>query len=136
LTTRLCSWLVPVAVSANHLAFISSRGCQCSSYWTAPDEIEQCIKDFREKHEPRRILGLAGDLTSAEHVRYCLRETIARFGRLDVVVANIGSGRGRIDYDLDDREWMIFFQVNLFSGVRLVREGVPYLKEKQAWRFL
>jgi Dehydrogenases with different specificities (related to short-chain alcohol dehydrogenases) len=96
-----------------------------------PEAVEECIKELKEKHEPRRILGLAGDLTSTEHIRYCLRETIARFGRLDVVVANIGSGQGRIDYDLDDQEWNDFFQVNLFSGVRLVREVVPYLKEKQ-----
>jgi 3-oxoacyl-[acyl-carrier protein] reductase len=60
-----------------------------------------------------------------------LRETIARFGGIDVVVANIGSGQGRIDCDLDDQEWDDFFQVNLLGGVRLVRESVPYLKEKQ-----
>ena len=96
-----------------------------------PDAVKQCTEELKEKHEPRRILGLAGDLTSTEHVRYCLRETVERFGGLDVVVANIGRGRGRIDYDLDDREWDNFFQVNLFGGLRLVREAVPYLKEKQ-----
>jgi 3-oxoacyl-[acyl-carrier protein] reductase len=96
-----------------------------------PDTVDECVKELKEKHEPRRILGLVGDLTFTEHIRYCLRETIAVFGRLDVVVANIGSGRGRIDYDLNDREWDDFFQVNLFSGVRLVREAVPFLKEKQ-----
>lgn len=95
------------------------------------DAVEQCIKELKEKHEPRRILGLAGDLTSTEHIRYCLKEIIARFGGLDVVVANIGSGRGRVDYDLDDKGWDDFFQVNLFGCVRLVRESVPYLKEKQ-----
>ena len=96
-----------------------------------PDAVEECLKELKDKHEPRRILGLAGDLTSAEHVRYCLRETVTRFGGLDAVVANIGSGRGRIDYDLDDQEWNDFFQANLFSGVRLVREAVPYLKVTQ-----
>ncbi len=98
-----------------------------------PDAVKQCIKELKENHEPRSIMGLTGDLTSTEHIRYCLRETIARFGRLDVVVANIGSGRGRIDHDLDvdDQEWNDFFQVNLFSGVRLIREAIPYLKEKQ-----
>jgi 3-oxoacyl-[acyl-carrier protein] reductase len=96
-----------------------------------PGAVEQCIKELKEDHEPRRILGLAGDLTSTEHIRYCLKETVTIFGGIDVVVANIGSGRGGIDYDLDDREWNDFFDENLFSGVRLARESVPYLKGKQ-----
>lgn len=96
-----------------------------------PDAVERCIRELKEKHEPRRILGLTGDLTSTEHIQYCLRETVKRFGGLDVVVANIGSGRGRVDYDLDDKEWDDFFQVNLFGSVRLIREAVPYMKEKQ-----
>lgn len=96
-----------------------------------PDAVERCVRELKEKHERHSILGLVGDLTSTEHICYCLRETVERFGGLDVVVANIGSGRGRIDYDLDDREWNDFFQVNLFGGVRLVREAVPYLEAKQ-----
>lgn len=95
------------------------------------DSVEQCLNELKEKYEPRRFLGLAGDLTSTDHIRYCLKETIKIFGRLDIVVANIGSGQGRIDYDLDDQEWNDFFQVNLFSGARLVRESVNYLKETQ-----
>jgi len=96
-----------------------------------PDAVEQCTKELKENHEHRRILGLAGDLTSTEHIRYCLKETAKTFGGLDVVVANIGSGQGRINYDLDDREWNEIFQENLFGGVRLVREAVPYLEEKR-----
>jgi len=95
------------------------------------DAVEKSIEEFKEKHEPHRLLGLAGDLTSAEHIRYCLKETVKIFGGIDIVVANIGSGRGRVDYDLDDSEWAQFFQANLFGSVRLVREAVPYLKEKQ-----
>ncbi len=91
------------------------------------DAVEECIVELKVDHEPSSILGLAGDLTSTEHIRYCLRETIASFGRLDVIVDNIGSGRGRADYDLDDQEWDDSFHVNLLGGVRLVREAVPYL---------
>ena len=89
-----------------------------------PDAVEQCIKELKEKHEPRRILGLAGDLTSTEHIRYCLRETIARFGGIDVVVANItGTGIGRIEDDLLEASRDFGFEKEAKKLLEEVKDG-------------
>ena len=45
-----------------------------------------------------------------------------RFGKIDCLVANAGSGRPIAESRLDIKEWKIGFDINLFSAVRLINE--------------
>jgi 3-oxoacyl-[acyl-carrier protein] reductase len=111
-------------------AFLDEGACVVVTGRQA-DAVEKCLQELQTYHRSSSILGVAGDLTSTEHASYCLQETVSRFGGVDIIVANIGSGQGRTDYDLNDQEWDDFFRINLFSGVRLIREAVHYLKGKE-----
>ena len=46
--------------------------------------------------------------------------SLGHFGKIDCLVANVGSGRPSTEDKLDSREWENSFQINLFSSVKLV----------------
>lgn len=71
-----------------------------------------------------RVYKFNGDLTDTETIKKLLAEIIARHERLDIAVANIGSGRFRRDWDIADELLMKSFDLNLFAAVRLSREAI------------
>ena len=91
------------------------------------ESLQKTLKEFRERHGAQSIFGFSGDLGEIETLRSILNQTVLTFGKMDVVVGNIGSGRGKPGYDLPDSEWDRFFNVNLMTNIRVVRETIPSL---------
>lgn len=68
-----------------------------------------------------------GDAANTEDVRRIVADGVARFGRLDLVVANAGGhGLGSVT-DTDDSSWREALDVNLNSAFVTVRESLPRL---------
>jgi 3-oxoacyl-[acyl-carrier protein] reductase len=70
---------------------------------------------------------VAADLTQQDQIERALREAEAAVGRLDVVVANVGSGRYRSGWDVDAAIWREALEVNLLGSAALARAAVPLL---------
>src|SRR5688572_15247709 len=69
-------------------------------------------------------LGIAADLATAEGCQRSVDETVARFGKLDILVANAGGPPpGAIDA-LDDSTWQRAFELTFLSTVRLCSAAV------------
>jgi 3-oxoacyl-[acyl-carrier protein] reductase len=73
------------------------------------------------------VLPLVADLTAAGEADRVVGETIARFGTLDILVNNLGGGRGG---DTDDA-WDFTLDVNLGVAVRATRAAIPQMKEQR-----
>lgn len=96
---------------------------------TGRDEtsLEKTVQGLRRKFRPENILGLPGDLAQTENIKKRLGQTLTTFKKLDIVVGNIGSGRGKPGYDLADSEWQRFMNINLMTNIRVARECIPHL---------
>ncbi len=75
-----------------------------------------------------RVIGIAGNLSDAITVRDALEKIVKTWGRLDVLVANVGAGGGTIGWDVAPEEWQRVFDVNLWATVRVAQAAVPLLK--------
>ena len=75
----------------------------------------------------KRVLGVACDLARPSDIDRALSTTLSRFGRLDHVVANVGSGSGPLGWDVDDDAWLRLLEVNLLAATRLTRAALPHL---------
>src|SRR5512138_3541356 len=78
----------------------------------------------------RRGLTLAGDVAADAHAERLVRETVERFGRLDVLVNNAafqGKAVERFE-DLTAERVLHTFRVNIVAMFNLVRWALPHLK--------
>jgi 3-oxoacyl-[acyl-carrier protein] reductase len=77
-----------------------------------------------------RVLALRADLTQAEGVQRVIDDTVQRFGDLDVLVNNIGLGRGGGLLETSDAEWQEAFDQTLLPAVRASRLAVPHMTRR------
>ena len=72
-------------------------------------------------------LGLACDVRDAEQVENAVAQTVERFGRLDICIANagVGSYHTLVDTPLEHLEEMI--DVNLKGTIYAARASIPHL---------
>jgi len=70
------------------------------------------------------VVGFAGDLSSATDVELLLRAHPA----IDILVNNLGIFEPKAFEQIDDADWVRFFEVNVLSGVRLARLYLPSMR--------
>jgi NAD(P)-dependent dehydrogenase (short-subunit alcohol dehydrogenase family) len=75
---------------------------------------------------------VAADLSSAAAIEDLVGDTVARLGGLDGVVHVAGILRPAPVVEMDDELWGRHLDVNLTSGFRLARAGVPHLARGDA----
>ena len=86
-----------------------------------------------------RVLPLVADVTIADDAKAAATNTLARFGRLDVLVNDAVVGPERIGptfltdaekfWSLDDGLWRLMLEVNVFGPQLMARTLVPYMLE-------
>ena len=79
-----------------------------------------------------RILAVRGDFTHAETIARALERTIQHFGRLDHLIANLGTGSGKPGWDQTEEEWQRLFELNFFASARLTQAALPHLLNNDA----
>lgn len=75
-----------------------------------------------------QVSGFAGDLTSAQGAALLLQA----HPRVDILVNNLGVFEPRPFEQIDDADWMRFFEANVLSGVRLTRAYLSGMRD-QNW---
>jgi len=79
-----------------------------------------------------KVDGIAADLTTKEGAE----KLFARVKDLDIVVNNLGIFEAKPFLDIEDAEWVRFFEANVLSGVRVTRHYLPAMIEKKWGRVI
>jgi 3-oxoacyl-[acyl-carrier protein] reductase len=77
-----------------------------------------------------RVLSVTADLTRAGEVQSVIDRTVETFGGIDVLVNNVGLGRGGGLLETSDAEWQEAFDQTLFPAVRASRLAVPHMSRR------
>jgi 7-alpha-hydroxysteroid dehydrogenase len=93
----------------------------------SPEELDRAAADVRDAG--REVLVVSADLRDLSSADVVVEQTVARFGRLDVLVNNAGGAAPRpfletTPQDLDDA-----FRLNVSAAFALTRQAVPHLLE-------
>jgi NAD(P)-dependent dehydrogenase (short-subunit alcohol dehydrogenase family) len=93
-------------------------------------EEEEDAQGTRELVEAagRSALLFAGDLSKAEQCRALVEQTVAEFGRIDVLVHNAAFQRTHDDIsEIEDEEWDYTIATNLSAYFYLVKAALPHM---------
>lgn len=75
-------------------------------------------------------LAIEADVTTAEGITKVLDDTLRTFGRVDILVNNVGGSRGNPGWEASDEDWSEVLGLNLTPTVRLCRAVVPLFVEQ------
>ena len=83
--------------------------------------VNAALENIRHHHKTADVQGVAADLGAASGV-----ETfVEQITHADVLINNLGIFEPRPFAEIPDADWLRFFEVNVLSGVRLVRHYLP-----------
>lgn len=77
-----------------------------------------------------RVLALQTDLATAEGIDTLIARTVETFGGLDILVNNVGLGRGAGLLDTPDAVWQEAFDQTLYPAIRASRAAVPHMRAR------
>ena len=90
-----------------------------------PVALEAARQALAARHGEDRVQALAGDLADPERSAEAVAEAHRAWGRLDLVVASVGSGAGRRGWDQGQQEWERMFSVNLWTSAGIAEAALP-----------
>ena len=90
--------------------------------------LEQAVAELATAENHARILPIAGDFTETAAIASAFHRTLDHFGRLDHLVANLGTGSGTPGPTPPAEDWTRLFEQNFFASVRLTEAILPYLR--------
>ena len=79
-----------------------------------------------------RVLPIVADVSTAAGVEDVVRQTVETFGRLDILVNNVGLAQGTTIVDTSDEVWQQAFDQTLFPAIRMSRLAVPHMRRQGA----
>jgi 3-oxoacyl-[acyl-carrier protein] reductase len=82
------------------------------------------------------VLASSLDVTVHEEVRRFVSETVSRFGRVDICVANAGGPPSKSFAETTIQDWEAAARLNLMSTVYFAKETLPLMQERRWGRFI
>jgi 3-oxoacyl-[acyl-carrier protein] reductase len=88
--------------------------------------------DLEGKFKQSNIFTFRGNLTKNEDILECINSSLKYFGQIDILVANLGSGKSISDWNPSDEEWDRVMELN-FEGARKMTNAVAPLMINQEY---
>ena len=85
----------------------------------------------------RQVIAVSADLATGAGVQAVVDATLARFGRVDILVNNVGGAGGPGGFmNLRDEHWQLAWDLNVMAAVRFSRALIPGMVERRWGRII
>jgi len=112
-------------------AALVGEGCRVTICARREGPLEQAADELRRRGGGEdRIAAVAADVATVEGIERVVRQTVERFGGLDILINNVGVARGAGIVETSDAEWQSAFDQTLFPAVRASRLAVPHMRRR------
>ncbi|MGG5822637.1 oxidoreductase [Falsiroseomonas sp. HW251] len=124
------TWFITGASSGFGLAFARhalAQGHQVVAAARNPAALDGLVAEA-----PERVLAVALDVTQAAQAEAAVGATLARFGRIDVLVNNAGYGSVGAIEETPDAELRAQLETNFFGAIAVTRAVLPAMRAQRS----
>jgi 3-oxoacyl-[acyl-carrier protein] reductase len=107
------------------------EGCRVCITGRAEASLSKTLAEFEGQFGKESVISFCGDLADPPVIEQALHKTHGWGGRLDAMVANLGSGSGATGWKLESDEWERLFNANFWGSVRLAQAAIPLVAENR-----
>lgn len=86
-----------------------------------PERVEKAAQTINNLNLPGTLIPLAVDLCSDEGTAQLFEALPA----VDILINNLGIFEPKSFFDIDDDEWIRYFEVNVLTGIKTARQYLP-----------
>ena len=104
---------------------LASQGCNIVPIARRMEKLEEVAEELRSAFGVE-VLPIKCDITSTEQVEAAVKQAIAHFGRIDIVINNAGTGAVAPAEDITDAQFESEMQIDLFGTFRVARAAAKY----------
>jgi len=94
------------------------------------DQLEDTMKHNAAQKD--RIIPHQCDVTNSDQVRAMVEDCINRFGRLDILVNNVGGSKKGGPVELSEQDWQAQIDYNLTSVFNACKFALPHMAAKKS----
>lgn len=109
---------------------LAAEGCHLAICARQAEQLENAAKEMRAKNI--EVLALPLDVTRADHVEQLVQQTKEKFGKIDILVNNVGGNRRNLFEKTTDADWEAVINLNLLAHVRMSRAVIPQMREQKS----
>lgn len=107
---------------------LAAEGCHISTIARGTEDLERAKGEIEALGV--RALALRGDASHSQDAERFFNRTLQTFGRVDILINNIGASSPGGNVEVDDDTWRRAFEINFFSAVRLTRLVLPEMRRR------
>ncbi len=114
---------------------LTREGCKVAAAdinFSSVERTAQKIKKIRKGGQATFSLPLEVDVTKSDQVKLMVEKTVAKFGRLDILVSNVGILKSYELTDFPEEEWRKVIEVNLIGYFLVAREAAKIMKKQKS----
>jgi 3-oxoacyl-[acyl-carrier protein] reductase len=107
---------------------LAEEGCHLAICARNPEPLQAAAEEFRAQNV--KVLAVPLDVTRAEQAANLVQQTIARFGKIDILINNVGNNRRAPFEATSDQDWADIIDINLMAHVRMSRAVIPQMRKQ------
>ena len=109
---------------------LAEEGCDVVICARGKEALEKAAEEIKAKG--LQVLAVQADVAKPEDIRSMVAKTVEKFGRIDVLVNNAGTGRLSDMLQLPEEEFRYNMDLMFFGVIQCSKEVIPYMR-KQGW---
>lgn len=109
---------------------LAGEGCDVVICARGKEALEKAAEEI--KAEGIQVLAVQADVAKPEDIRSMVAKAVEKFGRIDVLVNNAGTGRLSDMLQLPEEEFRYNMDLMFFGVIQCSKEVIPYMR-KQGW---
>jgi NAD(P)-dependent dehydrogenase (short-subunit alcohol dehydrogenase family) len=113
-------------------SLLANEGASVVVNGRSQQRVDEALRRIRSENKNAQVTGIAADLATKEGVALLTGQLTA----VDILINNLGIFEAKPFTEINDEDWLRFFEVNVLSGVRLSRFYLPKMLQNNWGRIV